>query len=173
MMSTPPQHGPVRVTEASRVAFQPATRATITGGFWAERRRVNRDVTVPSTWHRLHQAGNIANLEAAAGIAGDEYMHTVTFLDSDVYKSLEAVGWTLVIPCWARRQRRTWPTTSTGASRCCLRLRPTTVISTLTTRSSFQARGSRNCSGGMSCTAPATSFRPQSPCSAVVGIPAC
>ncbi|HKH56853.1 MAG TPA: beta-L-arabinofuranosidase domain-containing protein, partial [Propionibacteriaceae bacterium] len=97
-MSTPPQHGPVRVTEASRVAFQPATRATITGGFWAERRRVNRDVTVPSTWHRLHQAGNIANLEAAAGLAGDEYVHTVTFFDSDVYKWLEAVGWMLADP---------------------------------------------------------------------------
>jgi uncharacterized protein len=97
-MSTPLQHGPIRVTEASRVAFQPATRATITGGFWAERRRVNRDVTVPSTWHRLHQAGNVANLEAAAGLAGDEYVHTVTFFDSDVYKWLEAVGWTLADP---------------------------------------------------------------------------
>jgi uncharacterized protein len=98
MMSTPPQQGPIRLTEASRVAFRPATRAAITGGFWAERRRVNRDVTVPSTWHRLHQAGNVANLEAAAGLAGDEYVHTVTFFDSDVYKWLEAVGWTLADP---------------------------------------------------------------------------
>jgi DUF1680 family protein len=98
MISTPPRHGPVRVTEASRVAFKPATRATITGGFWAERRRVNREVTVPSTWRRLHEAGNFGNLEAAAGRAGDEYVHTVTFFDSDVYKWLEAVGWTLADP---------------------------------------------------------------------------
>ena len=32
------------------------------------------------------------------GVAGDEYVHTVTFFDSDVYKWLEAVGWTLADP---------------------------------------------------------------------------
>jgi uncharacterized protein len=94
----PPPLGPVRLTDSSRVAFQPATGASVTGGFWAERRRVNRDVTVPSTWNRLHEAGNFTNLDVAAGRQSDAYVHAVAFFDSDVYKWLEAVGWTLADP---------------------------------------------------------------------------
>ena len=60
MLSSPAQPGPVRLTRHSRVSFRPAGRAAITGGFWAERRRVNRQVTVPSGWDRLHEAGNFA-----------------------------------------------------------------------------------------------------------------
>jgi hypothetical protein len=48
MTSSPAHLGPVRPTQDSRLAFQPATRGAITGGFWAERRQVHRQVTVPS-----------------------------------------------------------------------------------------------------------------------------
>ena len=94
----PPQLGPVRLTDGSRVAFEPATGASITGGFWAERRQVNRDVTVPSTWDQLHEAGNFTNLDVAAGRQSGTYVQAVAFFDSDVYKWLEAVGWTLADP---------------------------------------------------------------------------
>ena len=61
------QPGPVRLTENSRVTFRPASHGSISGGLWAERRRVNRDVSVPEGWDHLHEAGNFHNLELAAG----------------------------------------------------------------------------------------------------------
>ena len=90
--------GPVRLTSSSRTALVPASRASITGGLWAERRRVNREVSLPGGWDRLHEAGNFANLELAAGLTEGSYAGTLPFLDSDVYKWLEAIGWTLADP---------------------------------------------------------------------------
>jgi DUF1680 family protein len=90
--------GPVRLTDRSRVAFRPATAGTITGGLWAERRRANREVSLPSGWDRLHEAGNFANLELAAGLGTGTYVNDLPFLDSDLYKWLEALGWTLADP---------------------------------------------------------------------------
>ena len=90
--------GPIRLTSSSAVALRPATRARITGGFWAGRRAVNRDVCVPEGWDRLHEAGNFHNLELAAGRTTGEYVNDLPFLDSDLYKWLEAVAWTLDDP---------------------------------------------------------------------------
>ncbi len=91
--------GPVRLRSTSRTALVPATRAGITGGLWAERRRVNREVSVTTGWDRLHEAGNFLNLELAAGQhAGTAYVGTLPFLDSDLYKWLEALAWTLADP---------------------------------------------------------------------------
>src|SRR3954451_11578069 len=90
--------GPVRLTDRSRVALRPATGGVITGGLWAERRRANREVSLPSGWDRLHEAGNFANLELAAGLGTGSYVNDLPFLDSDLYKWLEALGWTLGDP---------------------------------------------------------------------------
>ncbi len=95
---TSEQSGPVRLTVDSRVRFRPALSATITAGLWAERRRINREVSVPQAWDRLHEAGNFHNLELAAGQATGAYVNDLPFLDSDVHKWLEAVGWTLADP---------------------------------------------------------------------------
>jgi DUF1680 family protein len=65
----------------------------ISGGLWAERRRVNREVMIPDGRERLQAAGNFDNLRAAAAGAG-EYQGRV-YQDSDLYKWLEAVGWEL------------------------------------------------------------------------------
>jgi DUF1680 family protein len=92
------QPGPVRLTDRSRVAFRPATTGAITGGLWAERRQANREVSLPSGWDRLHEAGNFANLELAAGLGTGSYVNDLPFLDSDLYKWLEALGWTLADP---------------------------------------------------------------------------
>ena len=92
------QPGPVRLTENSRVALRPATHGSISAGLWAERRRVNRDVSVPEGWHHLHDAGNFHNLELAADLTTGQYVNSLPFLDSDLYKWLEAIGWALADP---------------------------------------------------------------------------
>jgi uncharacterized protein len=90
--------GPIRLTARSATALRPATAGQITGGLWADRRRVNRDVSIPGGWDRLHRAGNFHNLELAADRATGSYINDLPFLDSDVYKWLEAVGWALADP---------------------------------------------------------------------------
>jgi DUF1680 family protein len=77
-------------------------RIRIDGGLWADRRRTNHEVTIPHGAEQLRAAGNLMNLELAASssIAGyrgeiDDGGTTAPFLDSDVYKWLEAVGWEL------------------------------------------------------------------------------
>jgi DUF1680 family protein len=89
--------GPVRPA-AGHTALHPAIAAQITGGLWAERRRINREISIPGGWDRLHDAGNYHNLELAAGRTTGEYVNDLPFLDSDVYKWLEAVGWVFADP---------------------------------------------------------------------------
>jgi uncharacterized protein len=90
--------GPIRLTATSATALRPATSGEITGGFWAHRRRINREVSIPAGWNRLHEAGNFHNLELAAGRRTGSYVNDLPFLDSDVYKWLEAVAWAFADP---------------------------------------------------------------------------
>jgi DUF1680 family protein len=64
----------------------------VTGGLWAARREVNGDVAVPLGRERLESAGNLDNLRLAAGTLSGEPRGPV-FMDSDVYKWLEAAAW--------------------------------------------------------------------------------
>jgi len=66
----------------------------IEDGFWAERQRLNREVTIPAGWAELERAGALDNFRIAAGRAEGEF-RGMRFHDSDVYKWLEAVGWEL------------------------------------------------------------------------------
>ena len=73
----------------------------IVGGLWADRRRTNHEITIPFGEGQLEAAGNLLNLKLAAGATGnyrgadDDTGNTAPFLDSDVHKWLEAVGWEL------------------------------------------------------------------------------
>lgn len=87
--------GPVVPTESAATTLRPGIGGRITGGLWAERRRVNADTSIPDGWDRLIDAGNIHNLRLAAGTATGRYRSDLPFMDSDVYKWLEAVGWLL------------------------------------------------------------------------------
>lgn len=75
------------------------TGVAVTGGLWADRMRRNREVSLLHGERQLEAAGNFANLRAAASGGGDyageadDSGLTFPFLDSDVYKWLEAVGW--------------------------------------------------------------------------------
>jgi DUF1680 family protein len=95
---------PVVPTGSAAVRLRPIglLRIRTEGGLWADRRRINHDVTIPHGAAQLEAAGNLFNLALAGGMAtgsyrggADELGTTAPFLDSDVYKWLEAVGWEL------------------------------------------------------------------------------
>jgi len=78
-----------------------AVQISVHDGFWADRLRANRERTIPHGLAQLHRAGTLNNLRLAAGAEGtyradaDSGGAVLPFLDSDVYKWLEAVGWEL------------------------------------------------------------------------------
>jgi uncharacterized protein len=88
-------------TARSRLRPLEAPQLEIVDGFWAERLRINRRHTIPHGFDQLQRSGALGNLRLAAGADGDYRAHadsagsTFPFLDSDVYKWLEAVGWEL------------------------------------------------------------------------------
>ena len=68
--------------------------------FWADRQRTNRETSIAFGSRRLREAGNLRNLELAAEQVADptlpprpEAYQGPVFMDSDVYKWLEAVLW--------------------------------------------------------------------------------
>ncbi|MFE9426437.1 glycoside hydrolase family 127 protein [Kitasatospora sp. NPDC006697] len=87
--------GPVAPVAPDHVALHPGAATVITGGFWAERRRVNALVGIPQGPELLEAAGNLHNLALAAGTAEGEYRGDLPFLDTDVTKWLEAAAWHL------------------------------------------------------------------------------
>ena len=88
-------------TARSRLRPLGPSRVTILDGFLGERQRVNRERTIPHGFDQLRRSGTLENLRLAAGADGryqaraDTSGATFPFLDSDVYKWLEAVGWEL------------------------------------------------------------------------------
>jgi uncharacterized protein len=89
-----PVAGPVTPAGDAAVRLRPVPMGAvrITGGFWAERQRVNREVAIPAGLRHLESAGNLDNLRIAAGEKAGEARGLV-FMDSDVYKWLEAAAW--------------------------------------------------------------------------------
>ncbi|RKN03152.1 glycoside hydrolase family 127 protein [Streptomyces radicis] len=96
--STGQLSGPLLPTDSSATTLRPVAAARVTGGFWHARRSVNAATSVPAGHQRLIEAGNLHNLRLAAGTATGKYVNTLPFLDSDVYKWLEAVAWQLGDP---------------------------------------------------------------------------
>ena len=102
------QAGPATPTAAARTAHRPLTGpgAALTAGLLHDWQRRNREASLPLALHQLEVAGNLDNLRAAAvagpagqrpigaGVAGEGAgYHGPVFMDSDVYKTLEAIGW--------------------------------------------------------------------------------
>jgi hypothetical protein len=63
-------------------------------GFWAKNLTVNRAISLHFGFEMLEKSGNFDNLRIAAGLVKGNYRGYV-FLDSDIYKWLEAVAWEL------------------------------------------------------------------------------
>src|SRR5262245_63738504 len=70
----------------------PLNAVTIENGLWARRQAVNREAALPHGYRMLEAAGNLENLRVAAGRSTARYRGPV-FMDSDVYKWLEAAAW--------------------------------------------------------------------------------
>jgi DUF1680 family protein len=78
----------------ARLRPVPLAAVTFTDAFWAPRRRINREVTLPAQYRLLGETGRIDNFRRVAG-KKDVSFQGLFFNDSDVYKWLEAAAWTL------------------------------------------------------------------------------
>ncbi len=72
----------------------PYTQVEIDDAFWHPRQQTNRTVTVPHLFAELERAGNIPNLRLAAEGKREGYQGPV-YMDSDLYKAMEAVAYVL------------------------------------------------------------------------------
>ncbi len=95
---------PVAPSNGAVTAFRPLglREVRLTDGFWEDRLRVNRERTIPHGYAQLQATGTLQNFRLAADLATDGYRALgmmfdgpFPFLDSDVYKWLEATGWEL------------------------------------------------------------------------------
>ena len=69
-------------------------RVQLTDTFLEPRRKINRDVTLPSQYRHLEDTGRLHNFRRIVDQTGEPFVG-IYFNDSDVYKWLEAAAWTL------------------------------------------------------------------------------
>jgi DUF1680 family protein len=86
----------VSTTVGSHVRWHtlPLGSISLTEGFWSHKQEINRQVSLRHGYEQLERAGNFNNLRLAAGSGEGEYQGLV-FMDSDVYKWLEALAYDL------------------------------------------------------------------------------
>lgn len=70
-------------------------RVRLGGGFLGDWQRVNREGTIPHCIERLESTGVIDNLRRLVGESDADFRGPL-FADSDLYKTLEAIGWEAV-----------------------------------------------------------------------------
>ena len=73
----------------------PLKNVSVSDGFWSGRQAINHEISLKHAYRKLEDSGNFNNLKLAAGSGVGEYRKPV-FMDSDVYKWLEAVCYELV-----------------------------------------------------------------------------
>lgn len=94
----------VTPTAGAAVRLRPidAGAMVVSGGFWAEERRSNIEASIPHGLAQLEASGALGNFRNAAAGSGeyrgglDDAGAVFPFLDTDVYKWLEAVAWASV-----------------------------------------------------------------------------
>jgi hypothetical protein len=90
---------PVGLTAGAAAAFRPLplSASRIADGFWARRQQANRTAALPAGLRRLRESGAFRNLRRAAGQHDGHEGHAAhegpLFIDSDMYKWLEAIAW--------------------------------------------------------------------------------
>ena len=73
----------------------PFTDVAIHDSFWSPRQEVNRTASLPLNLEMLEKSGNLKNLELAAARRAPAGLSGPVFMDSDVYKALEAASYSL------------------------------------------------------------------------------
>lgn len=88
--------GPVDTAASPHAKLRtlPLDAVEIDGGFWKRWQDTNQAVSLRHGYRQLEKSGNFNNLLLAAGKGEGDY-RTPVFMDSDVYKWLEAVGYEL------------------------------------------------------------------------------
>jgi DUF1680 family protein len=89
-----PGFGPVDTTQSPYARWKALEfkSVSLSKGFWARKLAVNRETSLRFGFEMLKKAGNFDNLRIAAGLLKGAYRGYV-FLDSDIYKWLEALAW--------------------------------------------------------------------------------
>ncbi len=72
----------------------PFTKVKIADAFWAPRRETNRKVSIPHSLDMLVKTGTVGNFDLATNGARTGYQGPV-FMDSDLYKAMEAASYSL------------------------------------------------------------------------------
>jgi hypothetical protein len=105
--------GPAVPSASAAVAHQPLARgARLSAGLLHAWQQRNVEASLPLALRQLETAGNLANVRLAVSGAHEGYRGPV-FMDSDIYKVLEAIGWEL-----AGRRTRGWPASWPRRLRC-------------------------------------------------------
>ncbi len=88
--------GPAVPSASATVAHQPLAGggARLSGGLLHAWQQRNAAASLPLALRQLETAGNLANVRLAVAGAREGYRGPV-FMDSDIYKVLEAIGWEL------------------------------------------------------------------------------
>jgi uncharacterized protein len=91
-----PAGGPVSPSPAAAVVHRPVDgqAARLGTGLLHDWQQRNRASSLPLALRQLEAAGNLGNLRLAIAGAHEGYRGPV-FMDSDIYKTLEAIGWEL------------------------------------------------------------------------------
>jgi DUF1680 family protein len=87
-------HVSTTISPYARWRTLPLGSISLTEGFWFQKQAVNRQVSLRRGYEQLERVGNLNNLRLAAGSGEGEYQRPV-FMDSDVYKWLEALAYDL------------------------------------------------------------------------------
>ncbi len=91
-----PAGGPVSPSPAAAASHRPLAgqSARLGDGLLADWQGRNREASLPLALRQLEVAGNLGNVRLAIAGAHEGYRGPV-FMDSDIYKTLEAIGWEL------------------------------------------------------------------------------
>ena len=148
--------------------------AAIDGGIWADRRRLNHEVTIPHGAAQLEAAGNLVNFRLAAGGRRGRLRYRGGADDAGARVPVPRLG-RLQVARGRRLGARPWRRTPSLVALAEPVDRPrrrarsaATATSTPSSRWRSPARSSPTSSGATSCTSPATWSRRPSPGSAAL-----
>ena len=89
LYSQPQSIYPIKTIDLSKVEF--------TDGFWHQRYLTNKNVTLPHLFEQLNKSSRIENLLYASKIKEGVYCTRYPFDESDIYKSIEAASYILML----------------------------------------------------------------------------